>query len=59
MASDTPLDAAALGAALARRDVPWTVLSGDALQAWVGDALVLTDDRAPTDQLLTPYLVGS
>ena len=59
VASDTPLDAAALGAAIARRDVPWTVLSGDALQAWVGDALVLTDDRAPTDQLLTPYLVGS
>jgi spermidine synthase len=59
VASDDPLDTAALGAAIEDRDVPWTVLSGDALQAWVGDALVLTDDRAPTDQLLTPYLLAS
>ena len=29
--------------------------AGPRLEAWVGDAEVLTDDRAPVDQLLTPY----
>lgn len=53
VASDRPLDAAALQAALDERDVPWTVRDGTALQEWVGEAEVLTDDRAPVDQLLT------
>ncbi len=30
-------------------------LTGADLDAWVGDAEVLTDDHAPVDQLLTPY----
>ena len=37
------------------RDLDWGVLEGDRLDAWIGDAMVLTDDHAPVDQLLTPY----
>jgi spermidine synthase len=54
IASDRPipLDAIAAGnRARARDDV---VLHGAVLDALVGDARVLTDDRAPVDQLLTP-----
>ncbi|MGJ9412830.1 fused MFS/spermidine synthase [Aeromicrobium sp. CF4.19] len=54
VASDEPLDAAALGAALQDREVAWEARSGESLQAWMGDADVLTDDHAPVDQLLTP-----
>lgn len=53
--SERPLDERALDAALAEQGEPSQVLSGDALDAWVGDAMVLTDDHAPVDQLLTPY----
>ncbi|WP_040320856.1 fused MFS/spermidine synthase [Aeromicrobium marinum] len=56
--SDRPLDLVTMRAALADREVPWRLVSGADLQAWVGDARVLTDDRAPTDQLLTPYPVA-
>ncbi|MFC5380121.1 fused MFS/spermidine synthase [Aquipuribacter nitratireducens] len=31
-----------------------TVLTGSGLERWVGDAVVLTDDYAPVDQLLSP-----
>lgn len=55
LASDAPLEVAAWEAALAERDTGWSVLEGGALDAWVGDADVLTDDYAPVDQLLTPY----
>jgi hypothetical protein len=55
IASDAPIDAAAIRAQLAARDVPWSVISGAELTAWVGNAPVLTDDYAPVDQLLTPY----
>ncbi|GAA4696116.1 fused MFS/spermidine synthase [Nocardioides nanhaiensis] len=55
LASDDALEVAAWEAALAERDTGWAVLQGDALDAWVGDAEVLTDDYAPVDQLLTPY----
>jgi len=47
-----PLDAtAARNRSRGRSD---TLLAGDALTAFVADAVVLTDDRAPVDQLLTP-----
>ena len=55
VASDAPLDLPALRAALAGRDLDWGVIDGAELDAWVGDAMVLTDDHAPVDQLLTPY----
>lgn len=54
VASRRPVDVASLRAGLAQRDVDWTVLAGDDLDRWVGDAPVLTDDYAPVDQLLTP-----
>ena len=54
-----PIDLAALSGAVEERGVAWRVVSGDELDAWVGDASVLTDDHAPTDQLLTPYSVAS
>lgn len=55
LASDAPLDADAWADALAERGTGWAVLEGDARDAWVADAEVLTDDYAPVDQLLTPY----
>jgi spermidine synthase len=55
VAGDAPLDVAAWSAALAERGTGWEVLSGEALDGWVGDASVLRDDFAPVDQLLTPY----
>nr|WP_246283906.1 fused MFS/spermidine synthase [Nocardioides perillae] len=55
VASDAPLDTTALARRLDERGVGWDVLSGDALEAWVDGAQVLTDDHAPVDQLLTPY----
>ncbi len=59
VASDRPIDLAGLSSAVEDRGVAWRVVSGDELDAWVGDAAVLTDDHAPTDQLLTPYSVAS
>lgn len=55
VASDAPIDADAVRAELAQRDVAWEVATGDALDRWQGDASVLTDQYAPVDQLLTPY----
>lgn len=55
LASDAPLDTSAWAAQMTSRDVGWSVIAGDDLRAWVGDAPVLTDDFAPVDQLLTPY----
>ncbi len=55
LGSDEPLDVAALRAALTERGLTWGVLDGADLDAWVGGAMVLTDDHAPVDQLLTPY----
>lgn len=54
LAGRRPIDPAALTAALAARDVDWAPLAGPALDAWLRDAEVLTDDRAPVDQLLQP-----
>lgn len=55
LASQRPLDAQAWQRQLTARGVPWTVLSDPDIDAWVGDAPLLTDDYAPVDQLLTPY----
>jgi hypothetical protein len=33
----------------------WQVADGGELDAFIGDAPLLTDDFAPVDQLLTPY----
>ena len=54
-ASDSAFDVAAWGERVAERDTGWRVVEGAALDAWVGDARVLTDDFAPVDQLLTPH----
>ena len=54
LASDRELDLAAVQRALDERGTGWTLVDGDALDAWVGDSPVLTDDYAPVDQLLTP-----
>ena len=55
VASQAPVDPAAWQAAIDARDLDWEVIDGSTLEAWVGDAAVLTDDFAPVDQLLTPY----
>ncbi len=52
VASDAPLPLDAVRGRLDQVDRGVTLLSGDALARFVGDALVLTDDYAPTDQLL-------
>jgi spermidine synthase len=53
IASDAPLPLAAIAAANAARGADDALLAGAALTAFVGDAAVLVDDRAPVDQLLT------
>ena len=57
LASDAPLPATALADLLDQRDASLTVLRGVPLAELAGDARVLTDDLAPVDQLLTPYVV--
>jgi spermidine synthase len=54
VASDAPLPTEAIEQANQLRARADEVLTGDALDAFVGDAVVLTDDYAPVDQLLTP-----
>lgn len=53
VAAEEPLDLAAVERAMARRGLGWTARAGAALEAWAGDADVLTDEHAPVDQLLT------
>lgn len=55
VASDRELDLDAVVAAMDGRDTGWTAISGADVDAWLGDAEVLTDDHAPVDQLLEPY----
>jgi MFS family permease len=57
-ASDRPLDAAALGARAAARGEPDSVLGPASVAELARDGLLLTDDRAPVEQLLTPYRAG-
>jgi len=51
-ASDRELDLAGLRSRLSGTRVVTSVLAGDELRAFIGDARVLTDDFAPVDQLL-------
>jgi spermidine synthase len=55
VASDAPIDIDALAERVDQRGTGWRHLSGTELRRWIGTALVLTDDYAPVDQLLTPY----
>ncbi|AZM58290.1 MULTISPECIES: fused MFS/spermidine synthase [unclassified Streptomyces] len=55
LASDRPVDLAALQKALDARRTGWRIATGGDLASWTGDAPVLTDDYAPVDQLLQPY----
>ena len=57
LASDEPLPLERLEALVEQRDPDQAVLTGDGLAAFVGGASVLTDDLAPVDQLLTPYVL--
>lgn len=57
LASDAPLDVDRLTALLDVRDPGLGVLAGVPLRTFAGAGLVLTDDLAPVDQLLTPYVV--
>ncbi|WP_320069265.1 fused MFS/spermidine synthase [Micromonospora sp. RTGN7] len=52
VASDAPLPLAGLGPRVAGLPGAASLLAGEALDAFVDDALVLTDDYAPVDQLL-------
>ncbi|MBY8872926.1 fused MFS/spermidine synthase [Micromonospora sp. PLK6-60] len=52
VASDVPLPLAALDRRVGGLTEPAVLLHGAAFDEWVGDALVLTDDFAPVDQLL-------
>ena len=55
VASREPLDLDVVEDELEGRGLDWRSLAGAELDAWAGDAPVLTDDFAPVDQLLTPY----
>ena len=55
LASDRPVDRAALQRVLNTRNTGWTTATGNDLRLWIRDAQVLTDDYAPVDQLLDPY----
>jgi len=52
VASDAPLDAEALAAAIARSGGSEAVVTGPGLAGFVDGAPVLTDDKAPVDQWL-------
>ena len=53
VAADRPVHVEAALERARQRDVDWEALTGQALDQWVADAPVLTDDYAPVDQLLT------
>ena len=55
VASRRPLAPDAIAAAMEEQGLGWQVAEAAELDAFVGDARVLTDDFAPVDQLLTPY----
>jgi spermidine synthase len=57
VASDRALPWSSIEQAAAARGEPGLVLRGAAYDEFVGDAQVLTDDFAPVEQLLTPYVV--
>jgi spermidine synthase len=53
LASDAPLPLSAIQRHATRRGQPTAVLTGAALDRFLGGAEVLTDDHAPVDQLVT------
>jgi spermidine synthase len=55
VASRSPLPVEGIAGALTDHDLAWHLAEGAELDAFIGDAAVLTDDYAPVDQLLTPY----
>lgn len=56
LAADRPLPRAEIEAAMAVRETPMTMQTDAELADFLGPApLILTDDYAPVDQLLTPY----
>ena len=57
VASDVPLPLDRIEEALRRGGRGDELVAGEELEAFVGDAPVLTDDYAPVDQLLTPLPV--
>ena len=54
IASQSPIDKARIERGFEAHDVPWDIVDGGRLTAWIDGATVLTDDYAPVDQLLTP-----
>ncbi|GLU47798.1 fused MFS/spermidine synthase [Nocardiopsis ansamitocini] len=56
IASNTPLDTASLEPLLAGAEQPGALAGPALLDRWSAQGQVLTDDYAPVDQLLTPYL---
>ncbi len=54
VASDAPLDTAAIATANQARGDDDVVAAGEQVDRFIGSAPVLTDDYAPVDQLLTP-----
>ncbi|SOD93431.1 fused MFS/spermidine synthase [Blastococcus haudaquaticus] len=55
VASRAPIPVGEIAGWLTDRELDWRVAEGAELDAFIGDAAVLTDDFAPVDQLLTPY----
>ena len=55
VATDSPLDVDAVRDVLAARGVDQEVATGARLDAFIGEADVLTDEYAPVDQLLTTH----
>ena len=55
VASRRPLPVDDIADRLEEFGLLWQVADEAQLDAFVGDARVLTDDYAPVDQLLTPY----
>jgi len=55
LASDAPLPVEGVRRRIAARNGNQAVITGDAVQAFIGNAEVLTDNHAPVDQLITAY----
>ena len=55
LGSPAPLPLDALRARLAERNPTLALAAGEEVARFSGDAIPLTDDHAPVDQLLTPY----
>jgi spermidine synthase len=53
IASESPVAVGAIERAFSRRALSWEAITGPQLTAWIDGAVVLTDDYAPVDQLLT------